>query len=129
MFTQVKVASFNQDQMYNIECPSVVLPGSYFTCKIWFFNSEHELIKVDLWDKENNLLEDTTEWLRVPEKFSTIPGGQFPSIDIKENQVLRDTTIRGVIITSTRFPFAGNVTALLLTLNTGTVHADVIFLC
>ena len=60
--------AYDDDRALDIICPTAVEPGTFFTCKLHLL--DEEFVKAELIDALSDTIEDTTNWIRVPSKYS-----------------------------------------------------------
>ena len=70
LLAQTSVQHYDQWSQVDIICPTAVEPGTFFTCQLYVL--DEQLVKAELVDAISETVEDTTDWIRVPSKYSLI---------------------------------------------------------
>lgn len=70
LLAQTSVQHYDHWSQVDIICPTAVEPGTFFTCQLYVL--DEQLVKAELVDAISETVEDTTDWIRVPSKYSLI---------------------------------------------------------
>ena len=68
MHAKQSAPAYDDDRALDIICPTAVEPGTFFTCQLHLL--DEEFVKAELIDALSETIEDTTNWIRVPSKYS-----------------------------------------------------------